>query len=79
MNQYYKNKYMLAFYDKDDLLRYLFNNVHELHEHLGIKDTPHKKYINTSISLHLSGKPQYQYIRCFKEPMKIHLIEVKEA
>lgn len=77
--KYYKDKYMLAFYDKEDVLRYLFDNVHELHEYLGIKDTQHKKYINTSISLHLKDNTKYQYIRCFKEPMKIHLIEIGET
>lgn len=78
MHQYYKDKYMLAFYDKEDVLCYLFDNVRQLYKCLGIEDRPHKKYINTSISLHLSGRPKYQHIRCFKEPMKIHLIEVDD-
>lgn len=78
LHQYYKDKYMLAFYDKEDMLRYLFDNVRELHECLGLTDTKQKKSLNSCVSSHLSGRPKYQYIMCFKEPMTIHLIEVEE-
>lgn len=48
----YKNKYFIAFYDKDDSLRYVFDNAHEIAE-FADKD---EKSVRSTISRILSKK-----------------------
>lgn len=67
MKKYYKNKYMLAVYDKDDELCVVADTIKELAGIIGKAPIDVRKIVNGNKGFFFNKK------RC-----KVHLIEVEE-
>lgn len=77
--QYYKGKYFLAFYEKDDeTLKYIFDNVVDICKELGWKIT--RRNINTiNVNLYRALRRANHQINIFRgKCYRVYLIDIDE-
>lgn len=72
----YKNRYSLAFYEKDDDTYVCgFDNTYEILKYKGLEANPHNVNI-VSCSLSKSLKGGNHYTNLLGRPMKVYLIDL---
>lgn len=77
-NGFYKNKYFIAYYDKDQMLCNMFDNIKEICEYKG-KEINTTNMNLTSVELYRALKREDHMTRMLTgEEMYVYLIDVEE-
>lgn len=79
-NKFYKNKYVIVFYDKtDEFFRYMFDNVRDILK-FQKRECNRQNIVQVSVELYRALRSKEHFTRFLTgEVMRVYIIDIKEG